>query len=113
MSACLMQQLLVLESGWTQILTLKRAVGSGRCTHCMAGVEVLAGPHMILLVGSIEGKRIPLHAAPFFIHTHNLVAFQHDIKFYIHQINCNATTPSHIDPNTASLILQTPSSMAF
>jgi hypothetical protein len=56
MSACLMQQLKVLRSGWTDVRTLKeRGVGSGRCTHCMTGVEVLAGPHMILLVGSIEG----------------------------------------------------------
>jgi hypothetical protein len=56
MSACLMQQLEVLRSGWTDVRTLKeRGVGSGRCTHCMTGVEVLAGPHMILLVGSIEG----------------------------------------------------------
>jgi hypothetical protein len=54
---------------------------------------------------------IPLHVAPFLIQTHNLVDFQHDIKFHIHVINCNATTPSHIDPNAANPILQTP--MAF
>jgi hypothetical protein len=54
---------------------------------------------------------IPLHVAPFLIQTHNLVDFQHDIKSHIHVINCNATTPSHIDPNAANPILQTP--MAF
>lgn len=91
------------------VLTLKgKGAESGRCTHCMTGVEVLAGPHMILLVGSIEGMRIPLRAAPFLIQTYNLVDSQHDFNFHIHVINCNATTPSHIDPNAANLILQTP-----